>query len=131
MFGWCWHQCTPERVWRQHLSPRVQSPHLAKPRRGEEWLVQHDMVWYGVLADVGEQVAQRCWSNDTILRAEGPPGEGAASRPPRAPQMHVLVPGGELFQGFFLPTKIGGGGIWYCSLEMKEKFGIRPLVVAS
>ena len=42
------------------------------------------------------------------------------------------LPGGELFQGFFFwPAKIGGGGIWYCSLEMKEKFGIRALVVAS
>ena len=40
--------------------------------------------------------------------------------------------GANYFRGlFFWPAKIGGGEFWYCSLEMKEKFGIRPLVVAS
>ena len=40
--------------------------------------------------------------------------------------------GENYFRGvFFWPAKIGGGEIWYRSLEMKEKFGIRPLVVAS
>ena len=34
------------------------------------------------------------------------------------------LPGGELFQGFFFGRpKLGGGGFWYCSLEMKENFG--------
>ena len=41
--------------------------------------------------------------------------------------------GGRIISGvfFFWPAKIGGGEFWYCSLEMKENFGMRPLVVAS
>ena len=32
---------------------------------------------------------------------------------------------------FFRMTKIKGVKNWYCSLEMKENFGMRPLAAAS
>ena len=32
---------------------------------------------------------------------------------------------------FFRMTKIKGVKNWYCSLEMKEKFGMRPLAATS
>ena len=32
---------------------------------------------------------------------------------------------------FFRMTKIKGVTNWYCSLEMKEKFGMRPLAATS
>ena len=43
-----------------------------------------------------------------------------------------LYRGGENFKRFFFRmTKIKGVKNWYCSLEMKEKFGMRPLAATS
>ena len=40
--------------------------------------------------------------------------------------------GGKIFKRFFFRlTKIKGVKNWYCSLEMKEKFGMRPLAATS
>ena len=40
--------------------------------------------------------------------------------------------GGKKFKRFFFRmTKIKGVKNWYCSLEMKEKFGMRPLAATS
>ena len=40
--------------------------------------------------------------------------------------------GGKNFKRFFSRmTKIKGVKNWYCSLEMKEKFGMRPLAATS
>ena len=39
--------------------------------------------------------------------------------------------GGEFKRFFFRMTKIKGVKNWYCSLEMKEHFGMRPLAATS
>ena len=39
--------------------------------------------------------------------------------------------GGNFKRFFFRTTKIKGVKNWYCSLEMKEKFGMRPLAATS
>ena len=46
--------------------------------------------------------------------------------------LHCHLPGGGGFKRvFFGMTKIKGVKDWHCSLEMKEKFGMRPLAAAS
>ena len=71
-------------------------------------------------------------------RAQGGDGgtggvsEGAWALGLGALTSRLVYRGENYFRFFFFGRpKFGGGGIWYCSLEMKENFGIRPLVVAS
>ena len=48
------------------------------------------------------------------------------------PRQHYATSGGFNLRGFFFRmTKIKGAKNWYCSLEMKGKFGVRTLAAAS
>ena len=44
---------------------------------------------------------------------------------------NLVLGGGGISEFFFGMTKIKGVKNWYCSLEMKEIFGMRPLAAAS
>ena len=56
----------------------------------------------------------------------------ATSRNPEACCYFLVRGGGGRFKRFFFGmTKIKEVKNWYCSLEMKENFGMRPLVAAS
>ena len=64
---------------------------------------------------------------------DGGGGEGGLepnrSRTKNSPNQYR---GGKKFKRFFFRmTKIKGVKNWYCSLEMKENFGMRPLAATS
>ena len=76
-----------------------------------------------------------------MCRNSGPEGEGpltvANGGPPVLQEWYqtqgpVAYRGVKNFKRFFSRmTKIKGVKNWYCSLEMKEKFGMRPLAATS